>query len=317
MANETTTTSANDVTYGAIISPVVLATMAEQSLPMSWCREFDIIAEASNAVDVTSIDSIYGAADDDGAGVDTEYDAVEGTELTNTQVATSKVTLTSAEYGIAVEVTDNVQEDTISGIDLFEYIAGHMSRALALAWTDDFCALSVGLTTAVGTTTVDLTVAVMLSAQTGIRVAGVVADDGLAYLLDNEAVSNVEGELISTNAAAAIYASAADRLLAVSADPNNGMGAGRHVMGFRNYPVHATGLTDTVNAAADVSSMCFTPSGPRNDPYATFGNVIKRLPRFENERHAKKRTTDLVLTMRMAPGEINDASGTEIISDAP
>ena len=316
MTSETTTTTANDVTYSAVIAPVMMATLAEHALPMSLCREFNIINEPSNAIDVTVADSDVGSADDDGAGVDTEFDATEGSELGNTAFDTSKVTLTAAELGIAYEVTDNVREDTISGIDLFSAITSHMNRALALAWTDNFCALFASLSNSVGGSGSAATVAHLLAAQVGPRRRGTVADDGMTYVLDNKAAGDVESQLTSTIGSAAVYAFAADRMLQANVGPNNGMGQGRQVMSFRGYPVIATGLTDTADSSVNVVSACFTHDGPRNRDYATFGNAIKRLPRFEQERHAKKRTTDLVLTMRMGVGELLDGTGTKIVTGA-
>lgn len=316
MANETTTTTANDITYSAVIAPAFLATLAEHSLPMTWCNEYDITGQPSNAIDIPRAASDYGSADDDGAGVDTEYDATQGTALSNVAWDTDKVTATAAEYGIQYEITDNVVEDSIQGIDVFNIIFVHMARALALAWTDDFCALFASLSNSVGTTTNDLTVANMLSAQSGIRRRGVLAEDGLVYVLDGQQGDDLEGALIATSTSQAVFASAADRILGVMASANNGMAADRQIMTFRGYPVHTTGLTDTANAGADVVGACFTPAGPRNGPFATYGNAIKRAFRLETDRVIGKRTTLLVGTMRMGVAEITDGSGTKIVTDA-
>lgn len=316
MAAESTTTTINDFTYSAVISTFIMATLAEHSLPMTWCKEFNLIGQPSNSVDVGYFDSVYGSAEDNGAGVDTEYDQTEATPLGNTAIATSKYTLAAAEYGIAVELTDNVGEDSISGVDMMNKIQAHQQRALALAWTKDFVDLFSSVSNSVGTTTSALTVAQMLSAQVGPRKRGVLADDGLAYVLENNQVDNLEAELISTNAAAAVYAAGADRLLGVGAGPNNGMGSSRHVLSFRGYPVYASGMNPTANSGDDVVGCLFTPDGPNNGPYASFGNVIKRAPRLEPDRSAKGRSSDLVLTMRMAPGELKDESATAIITDA-
>ena len=316
MTAETTTTTANDVTYSAVIANVMMATLAEHALEMGLCREFNIINEPSNAIDVTVGDSDVGSADDDGAGVATAFDGSEGTELSNTAFDTSKFTLTCAEFGVAYEITDNVREDTVSGINLFSAITSHMNRALALAWSDNFCALFASLSNSVGGSGAACTAAHLLAAQVGPRRRGTVADDGMTYILDNKAAGDVEAQLTSTSTSMAVYAFAADRLLAANIGPNNGMGAGRQVMSFRGYPVIASGLTDTADSSVNVVSACLTHSGPRNDEYATFGNAIKRLPRFETDRHAKKRTTDLVLTMRMGVGELLDGTGTKIVTGA-
>ena len=62
----------------------------------------------------------------------------------------------------------------------------------------------------------------------------------------------------------------------------------------------------------------FTPSTAFNDQsgHVTFGMAWKRLPRFEMERNAKLRTTDLVMTCRWGVAEMSDGSGTKIVTDA-
>lgn len=316
MAAETTTSTINDFAYSAVISSFIMATLAEHSLPMTWCKEFNLIGQPSASVDVGYFDSSYGSAEDNGAGVDGEYDQTEATPLGNTSIASSKYTIAAAEYGIAVELTDNVNEDSVSGVDILNQIQSHQQRALALAWTKDFIDLFSSISNSVGTTTAALTVAQMLAAQVGIRARGSLADDGLVFVLENNQVDNLEAALIATSTSATTYAAASDRLLGIGGGMNNGMGADRHVMSFRGYPVYSSGLNPTANAAADVVGCCFTPDGPNNGPYASFGNVIKRAPRLEPDRSAKGRSSDLVLTMRMAPGELKDESATAIITDA-
>jgi|GEM_PF-1584805 len=323
MANETTIDGAggggtiDDFSYAAWIVPALTATLAEHALPMEWCRELDIVDKPSNAAKIPNFASDFGAADDDGAGVDAEYNGTQATALGNTSLDSGSASITSSEYGISIELTDQTTEDLADGFDLFALAEGVMARALALAWTDDFCALTTGLSNSVGATGVDATIAVFLSAQTGIRTRGGLAPDGLKYVLDNETVNHMESALTATSTSAASYATATDRILGAGAGPNNGMDANRHVLTFRGYQCIATGLTDLINTAADTSSMCFTPDGPGNRQYATFANVIKRLPRLEPERDAKMRSTSLVMTMRMAPGEVLDGTGTEIVADAP
>ncbi len=317
MANESTSTSINDFSQSYFISEFVMATLAEHALPMSWCKEFDLRGKESAGVQVGYLDSVFGSANDYGAGVDTEYNATEGTALSNTQIASSSYQATASEYGIAVELTDNVQEDSISGVDILDKIQGHQQRALALAWTSDFCTLFNSLSNSVGSAGSDFTVAQALAAQVGPRKRGALADDGMVNVWSNEQVDNIEAALTATNAAAAVYAPAADRLLGIDIGPNNGMGAGRQVMTFRGNPVHATGMNIQVNTAGNDVGATFVPDGPSNGPYATFGNIVKRAPRLELDRSAKGRSTDLVLTMRMAPFELQDGSGSGIVTDAP
>jgi hypothetical protein len=315
MANETTTTTMNDVTYAAAIVPVMLDYLHDWVVASQYLRPFNANGRGSASVDIPSLESNMGTVGDGGGGVDTEFNATQATSLSNTAVSTAKVTLTSVEYGVAHDITDNVFEDSIAGLDLMNAVLSNMARILQTAFEDDVCALFAGLTASVGTTTVALSVADMIAAQTGIRTRGARAQDGVAYVLDENQAQDLENALTATNSAAAVYAAATDRLLGVTPGPNHGLSNG-HVLNFRGYPVWATGLTDTANAGADVVGGCFVPSTPANDPMATFGVVTSREFRLETDRDIKLRATQVVATMRKGAGELLDGSGTKIVTDA-
>lgn len=316
MANESTTTTLDDITHASLIEPVMIAALSEKPGLWRFCREFDIRGKSTNAAKIPAETAWWGSPDDNGAGVDTEFAGTQATELGNTAVSTGGVTLTAAEYGVAIEVTDNVEEDSIDGLDMMGRFESRMLHVLSLALDDDFLALFASLSNTVGTTTADLTIAQLLAAQTGLRTRGVDAPDGVTYIVDTQQALDAENAFIATNAAQAVYAAAADRILGWSPQSNNGM-SNRMVSTFRGYEVHVSGLCDTANAAADAVGACFTHSSAGNDAagHVTFGMVWKRLPRFETERHAKKRTTDLVMTLRAGFGELLDGSGTAIITD--
>ncbi len=320
MANETTTTTLDDLTNATLVEPVIIYALSEQpGLAIRYCREFNAIGKPTLALKIPTQTSYWGAANDDGAGVDLEFDATQGTSLSNTAVSTGSVTLTPAEYGVAHALTDNVKEDSaIDAMELMNLFTGQMLAVLQLALDDDFCALFASLSNSVGTSGSDLTVAQALAAQQGIRRRGAVAEN-VVYILDNQQVDDLESALIATNAAAAVFALSADRVIGHSPSANNGMDAGRVVGYLRgNYPVVASGLTDTANAAADVVGACFVPTSAFNDSVGstTFGIGWKRLPRFETQRQAKGRSDDLVMTMRAGVAELQDGSGTAIITDA-
>ena len=318
MALETTTTSLNDLTHAALVEPVVISALSEQpGLAIRMCREFSLMGKATNALSIPTETSYWGTPDDDGAGVDTEFDATQGTALGNTQITTGVVTLTCAEYGVAHALTDNVAEDSvIDGLELLNMITGRMLHTLQLALDDDFIALFASLSNSVGTTNTDLSIAQMIAAQQGVRVRGAVSDS-LVYVIDNEQALNIETALQATNAAAAIFALAADRVISYAPTADNGMSANRQVMSFRNFPVYTSGLT--TSDGTDVTGACFVPTSAFNDASGatTFGLGWKRLPRFEAQRQAKGRSNDLVMTMRAGVVELQDGSGTKIVTDAP
>lgn len=311
-----TTTTLNDVYYSAIIDPMMMDYAHDWVVATQFLKERSLIGAASAAFDFPSLASNMGTVGDGGGGVDGEYNATESQDLAATTLSTNKTTVTASELGVMRTITDNVMEDSISGIDWLRLVLSDSTRILMTALEDDVCALLAAFSNVVGTSTSDLTIAQLLAAQVGIRKRGCRAPDGVVYVLDEQQVDDVEAALIATSTSVATYAFAADRLLgAPGAGPNNGLSNG-HVMSFRNSQVWASGLTDTANAGADVAGACFVPSTPANDSMASLGIVWKRMFRLETDRDISLRATEYVSTMRVGVGEIFDTSGTSIITDA-
>jgi hypothetical protein len=318
MANETTTSTADDLVHASLIQPAIILALSEQpGIAMRVCREFNLIGQSTVAAKIPTETSWWGSANDDGAGVDGEWDATQGTALSNTAFSTGSVTCTPTEYGVAGAFTDNLNEDSISGVDFLSHVTGRMLHVLTLAMDDDFLALLASLSNSVGSSGVDLTAAQTIAAQQGLRTRGANADSFL-YIMDNQQVSDLEGVLIAASTSVATFALAADRLIGYAPDGGHGMAPTREVMKFRGAPVIASGLTDTANAAADVVGACICPSSAYNDASGatTFGMSWKRLPRLETQRQAKLRALDVVMTARAGFVELQDGSGTAIITDA-
>ena len=126
----------------------------------------------------------------------------------------------------------------------------------------------------------------------------------------------------ATNAAAAVYSFAADRILAWNPANDNGMGGNRQIATFRGYPVTTTGLTITANSAVDANSMCVCPSTAYNDASGatTHAMAIKRLPRLRSDASSAtaigSRSTIMVLDSMVGFGEIQDGAGTYILAKA-
>lgn len=317
MANEITTTTFDDLTHASLVQPVIVRALTERPGLFRFCREFNIIDQPTNAAKIPTETSYWGTPGDHGVLVDTEINATEATSLANTAFSTGQVTCTATEFGVAHALTDNVVEDSVRGIDVMDLIKGRMLFVHMLAWEDDYLAMYANLSQSVGTTNTTLTIIAMISAQQGLRIRGVDADV-LAFVLDNKASLDIEGALMATNAAAAIFALSADRLIGYAPTADNGMGPSRQIMTFRGLPTFSTGLTDTANAAVDVVSACVAPSSAYNDASGatTHGMCWKRLPTFETQRQAKLRANDLVMTARLGFAELQDGSGTNIISKA-
>jgi hypothetical protein len=317
MSNESTTSSLDDVTNASLVIPYMIGALSEQPGLYRVAKEFDIRNLPTKAAKIPSETSWWGSANDDGAGVDTEFDATEATTVSNTQVSTGGITITTAEYAVAIEPTDNVEEDSVNGLDLLMRFRSRMLMVISLAMEDDFLALLASLSNVTGVSTADLTVAQLLSAITNLRVRGVVCDS-LVGILDNQQASDLQSALISTNTSIATWAPAADRIISWNPSADRGF-INRMIGSFANVPMFATGLTDTANTGADVAGGILTPSSAFNDGqgFTTYGAAWKRLPTFEMQRQAKMRATDLVMSARWGCAEMLDGSGEAVITDAP
>lgn len=317
MANEITTTTFDDLTHASLVQPVIIRALTEKPGLFRFCREFNLTDQPTNAAKLPTETSYWGSANDDGVGVDTEFNGTEATSLSNTAFSTGAVTCTAAEYGVAHALTDNVAEDSVRGIDVMNIIKDRMLFVHMLAWEDDYLANYANLSNTVGSTGVDLSVANMLAAQQGLRTRGVECD-ALAYVLDNQQTLDLDSAIGAAATSMAVYALAADRLIGYAPTPDHGMSQSRQVMQFRGIPVFSTGLTDTANAGADVVGACIAPSTAFNDGSGATTHCIawKRLPYFETQRQAKLRATDLVMTARLGFAELQDGAGTAIITDA-
>lgn len=315
MALETTTTAVNDLVNTAVISQTMLAHAMEFIVAQDKFRYFSLMGQAGAVAQVPRLDANY-TVDDNGATLDAEFDATEGSSLGNTQLTTSNVQFTVTEYGVSYTITDNVYEDSILGTTFLSKGVAAASHTLALAVEQASCALFSSLSSSYGTTNTDLTIAVAMAAADGVRTRGTLAPDGLVYVLDNKAWADMKtaGTALSTSMLS--YAQAGAQILGMQRSANGGLGADRRVADFYGAAVYETGITPTANAAVDVVSACFTPSTPANDDHATFAYVEKRPFRMEIERDARLRADVAVFTRRCAVGEATDFSGSLIISNA-
>lgn len=316
MAAESTTTTLNDVYYSAIIEPMMMDYAHDWVVTTQFLREFSLIGKASNALDVWSLASDMGTVGDGGGGVDNEFNATQATDLSNTALDTNKVTLTASEFGVMRTITDQVFEDSIDGIDWLRIVLSDSTRILMTALEDDACALLASFSNTVGTSGSDLTIAQLLAAQVGVRKRGIRAPNGGVYVLDEQQWDDAEAALIASSTSMLTYALAGDRILgSPGASAGNGLDNGQ-VASFRQSPIWVTGLTDTANAGADVAGAFFVHSTPANDSMAALGIVWKRMFRLETFRDISLRATEYVATMRVGVGELLDAAGSSIITDA-
>lgn len=314
MANETTATTANDIIYAAVIEPTFLDYAHDFTVATDKFRRFSLVNKPSNVLQLPRITSDM-TVNDNGASTDGEFDATEGTALSNTAVDTENVQCTVGEYGFQTTVTDNVSEDSIMGPDFASMIVMHAARILTTAVETDAVGLFPSASNSVGSSGVNITIAQAVAMVDGIRTRGCHAPNGVVFVLDDVTWADIRDILISIGTSWAAYPDANAKLLGVSGDSVGGLADGR-VGQFLNFPVYSSGLTPTANSAADVVSAAFVHSTPANDGMAAYGYVEKRPFRIESMRVPGQRGLQVVFTRRCAVGEIQDAAVTKAVTDA-
>ncbi len=313
--NETTATSVNDLINGYSISASMLAYAMEFIIAQDKFRYYSLVGQPSAVQQVARLTSNY-TVDDNGATVDAEFDAAEGTQLSITQLSTDNVQFTVSEYGVAHALSDIIYEDSILGTSFMSKAVMNASHILALAVEQASLSLLSSLSNSYGTTNTDLTLAVAMAGADGCRTRGTLAPDGLVYTFDNKAWTDLKTAATATSTSVLTYGASGEQIVGISRDASNGLGANRRVGTLYGHPVFETGLTPTANSAVDVVSGVWTPSTPANDDHATFAYVEKRPFRMEVERDGRLRADIVTFTRRCAVGEATDFSGSKFISNA-
>lgn len=226
----------------------------------------------------------------------------ETTALNNETLETTDVQITAAEIGVRRDISDAALEESVLGAQIFDFLVRDAGVLFGISLDDDIVALFPSLSTNVGTSTANLTIANMVEAQAQVRKNGM--RGRLVYVLDDQQASDYQAAQAadSTSNTADFY------------EVSTGIESG-YLGTFMGAPVWQTGLCDTANTAADVVGACFI-RGDLNPQQACFGGVMTRDMRTELERDASARLTEFVATAKWGVGEIADQSGCSITTDA-
>jgi len=317
MASEITGTVITHIINSETITDAFQDYVHDWLTALRFFKVFNLMGKSTASVAVPSLTSQMGTVSDGGASVDTEFNATDGTDLSNTALALTQATISTSEMGIMREITDTALEDVVTGFDLISVIANDNARILATALEDDAVALFGSLSNAVGTDGTDMSLANLDSAIVGIAKGGVRANDGLVAVLDDEQEENfVAAVRTGTGAANIIYDATFDRFAAIERDLNNGLTDGRFAQ-YKGVNMYRSGLTDTNSSGASVMGAVFVPDTPANTRMACFGVAWSRMVTFTTERNESKRSTEIVTTQRVGVGELLDAAGRLVQTDAP
>lgn len=314
MANETTLTTLTELVYAEWINPFILSYAENYKNPSQFLLRMDP-QNGSSTVSAPRWVSDEGDVNDEGAAVDSEYDTSEATDLSNTALETLDSTFSISEYGLMREVTDHVIESAQSAASVLQSLVPQATSVLMAAANQTACALFSSFTGQSGDTSADpLTIAYLDDALYDLAERGVQGE--LVGVLHHDQVRDYFNATQATNAAAAVYAAAADRQMAQSAEGKQGRNVEGLAFSYKGVDFYRNGLCSTANTDANVVGSIFTRGDiPAQAGYAAIGQGSLREFRVETERNASKRTTEFVFTMRWGCGIINDTMGQEVISD--
>lgn len=295
MANETTTTTANDVYFASWVKDAIL----DEIRPLNVMRQFFVVEgkRSSKVFDwPKQADPGLAAA------------ITEATGLSNTALSTDKASATADQVGIMATVTDFSTE--ISVIDEMDHFAGVLARSVAEKYETDMAALLGGFSNTTGSTGVDLAATQFLSALSALEQRDV--QGSVVAVLHPVQTGDLRGSIVPTFDAEGTtrtprsgreYFSQGNDSSLVSPTFEGRAGS------LYGIPVYHTSVVATANAGADRAGAIFV----RN---LSLGMYEIRSPRTEMQRDASLPGTEIVVTANYGVAEIRDEWGQSVITDA-
>jgi len=279
MANEATSSVLSEL-YANIVQSA-LYTLSEQTVIRPVVRNYNM----SGTPGLTAQVPIYPAID--AAGV------ADGTDLSNTAFNTTSKTITAAEVGVMVELTDLAAESATD--DVAAAIGRQIGDAMAKKVDTDLAALFSGFSSQINKAEAAVTVDDIFKAAATLR-ANQAPGNYVAVLHPYQAY-DLKSQL--TNAGATMSHSLSDVGNTALMDGFIGRIAGVDIF-------ESTVITGD-SAGAYVGGVMTQDA---------LGYMVKRDMRIETERNASKRSLEIVGSMAYGVSELFDQYGVGIASDA-
>jgi len=276
-----TTTTLNDL-YANIVQ-AALYTLSEQTVIRPLVRNYNMVGTPGLVAQVP----IYGALT--ASGIAEDADLIGTPSTFSTDVAT----ITAAEIGVGVELTDIAREGAAE--DIAAAVGRQMGDALAKKVDTDLAALFSGFTNVVGSGAAELTVDSFFQAAAILR-ANQAPGPYVAVIHPYQAYQ-IKKQL--TNAGATMSHNLSEVGNTALRDGFVGRLAGIDIF-------ESTVVTGASSGAFEGAVM----SGD------AIGYMLKRDMRIEEERNASKRATEFVGTMAYGVKEIFDVYGVKLLGDA-
>jgi len=297
MANETTLTTLNDVVRTAI-EDQIKSELGARVVIAPLVRAKNMAGEGGHAWLVPKWTALT-------TGVAA---VAEATDLANEAVSTGGVTITASEAGVMTTVTDKLVVGNVVGEDTIVQIGQLFGRSGARYVDTTIAALFTNLNggTAVGTTTVNMTEDNFLDAIFTVENADAVGPK--VCVLHSRQLGDLRSDMfinaVTTSGGLPGHTATIDHNDFGFSDDDSGFWTTLY-----GVPIFMSNLCPLVNTSADRAGALFIAG-------STIGMAYHWLNRIEFQRDASLRATEVVLTLDVGFGEIEDAEGVPIETDA-
>ena len=278
MANESTSSPLSEL-YTEIVAEALFVA-SEQSIMRPLVKNYAITG-GGKSVEVPIYSAVSAAA------------VSEATDLSNTAINPSSVTITASEVGIMTTLTDLARNSAPRNVAAD--IGKLFGEAIAKKQDKDLTALFDGFSTAVGGDSTALTAAIVFQAIANVRNAGV-SMDGVSTVIHPMVAYDLKANLTNT------FANASSNDIANEALRNGFVGR------LGGVPIYETTNIDHTGTGGDYKQGVF-----HRDALAM---AMMQDLKIETQRDASLRADEIVATAVYGVGELNDTYGVEVHSDS-
>jgi HK97 family phage major capsid protein len=278
MANESTSSTLSEL-YTEIVAEALFVA-SEKSIMRPLVKNY-AIQGGGKSVEVPIYAAVSAAA------------VSEASDLSNTAINPTSVTITASENGIMTTLTDLARNSAPRNVAAD--IGKLFGEAIAKKIDTDLTALFDGFSTAVGSGSTALTAALVFQSIANVRNAGV-SMDGVSAVLHPMVAYDLKANLTNT------FANANGNDLANEALRNGFVGR------LGGVPIYETTNIDNDGTAGDYKQGVFHRDA--------LGLAMMQDLKIETQRDASLRADEIVATAVYGVGELNDSYGVELHSDS-
>ena len=278
MANESTSSTLSEL-YTEIVAEALFVA-SEKSIMRPLVKNY-AISGGGKSVEVPIYSAVSAAA------------VSEASDLSNTAINPTSVTITASENGIMTTLTDLGRN--ASPRNVAADIGRLFGEAIAKKIDQDLTALFDGFSTAVGSGSTALTASLVFQSIANVRNAGV-SMDGVATVLHPMVAYDLKANLTNT------FANANGNDLENEALRNGFVGR------LGGVPIYETTNVSNDGTAGDYKQGVFHRDA--------LGLAMMQDLKIETQRDASLRADEIVATSVYGVGELNDSYGVELHSDS-